>query len=182
MLLAGQADIGIATEAVESQSELVSFEYYAWQHTVVIPKNHPLTQLESINRQLQLTDLADYPIVTYHEGFTGRKSIDTVFQNAGIAPDIVMSALDADVIKTYIELGLGVGIIAEMAFHKERDTMLQTLDSKHLFPINITRIALRKEQILRDYAYHFIEFCSKELTKEYVKSALSSCKNAEFDY
>jgi LysR family transcriptional regulator, cys regulon transcriptional activator len=181
MLLDGRADIGIATEAVENHGDLVTFEYYSWQHTVVVPQGHDLQKLVATGHQLQLSDLAEYPIVTYHDGFTGRKSIDTAFLSAGIAPDIVMSALDADVLKTYIELGLGVGIIAEMAFQEERDILLCSLESSHLFPINTTHIALRKGQILRGYAYNFIQLCSKKLNETYVRGALKPANESELD-
>lgn len=140
LLLEGRADIGIATEALDGIPELVTFPYYSWHHTVVIPKGHPLEGKPN----LTLDEIAEYPIVTYHEGFTGRKSVDDTFAKAGITPDIVMSALDADVIKTYVELGLGIGIIASMAYQSDRDAKLSLLDVGNLFENNTTRIALRK--------------------------------------
>jgi LysR family cys regulon transcriptional activator len=175
MLADGRADIGIATEAVSQLPELVTFPYYSWHHAVIVPKGHPLEG----NKKITLEDLAEHPIVTYHEGFTGRQNIDEAFLKASITPDIVMSALDADVIKTYVELGLGIGIIASMAYQKDRDTQLSLLESSHLFTNNITRIAIRKGHYLRGYAYKFIELCSKELTEAEVKAALSP--NAESD-
>ncbi|MFM6923116.1 MAG: LysR substrate-binding domain-containing protein, partial [Polynucleobacter victoriensis] len=105
--------------------ELATFPYYSWHHAVIVPKGHPLEKLQKIS----LEDLAEHPIVTYHEGFTGRQIIDETFLKANITPDIVMSALDADVIKTYVELGLGIGIIASMAYQKDRDTQLTLLES-----------------------------------------------------
>lgn len=169
MLIEGKADFGIATESLDQYPELITFPYYSWHHAIIAPKNHALTQLKKI----QLEDLSEYPIVTYHEGFTGRKSIDEAFQAANITPDIVMSALDADVIKTYVELGLGVGIIASMAYQAERDHNLVLLDSTHLFPTNTTKIALRRGYFLRGFAHDFIELCSPKLTKEHLKLALN---------
>ena len=113
MLLDGVADIGIATEALESVVELASFPYYSWHHAVIVPPGHPL----ELAHPLTLEAIAEYPVITYHEGFTGRSGIDEAFAKAGIVLDIAMSALDADVIKTYVELGLGIGIVASMAFN-----------------------------------------------------------------
>ena len=169
MLSDGRADIGIATEAISQIPELATFPYYSWHHAVIVPKGHPLEKLKKIS----LEDLAEHPIVTYHEGFTGRQIIDETFLKANITPDIVMSALDADVIKTYVELGLGIGIIASMAYQKDRDTQLTLLESSHLFSNNTTRIAIRKGHYLRGYAYKFIELCSQDLTENDIKLALS---------
>jgi len=168
LLLNGEADLAIATESLSQILELVSFPFYSWHHAVVVPEGHPLEK----SKKLKLEDIAEYPIVTYHEGFTGRKLIDETFSNAHLSPDIVMSALDADVIKTYVELGLGIGIIASMAYQKERDTHLKLLSSDHLFANNTTRIAVRKGHYLRGYAYKFIELCAPSLTEVEVKAAL----------
>jgi LysR family cys regulon transcriptional activator len=167
MLNDGTADIGIATEALEEAPELVSFPYYSWHHAVTVPKGHAL---ESV-KPLTLEKVAEWPIITYHEGFTGRPAIDATFAKAGLAPDIVMVALDADVIKTYVEVGLGVGIVASMAYNEERDTELRLLDSKHLFPKTTSRIALRRGRFLRGFAYRFIELCAPDLTEKIVKTA-----------
>jgi LysR family cys regulon transcriptional activator len=177
MLSDGRADIGIATEAISQIPELATFPYYSWHHAVIVPKGHPLEKLKKIS----LEDLAEHPIVTYHEGFTGRQIIDETFLKANITPDIVMSALDADVIKTYVELGLGIGIIASMAYQKDRDTQLTLLESSHLFSNNTTRIAIRKGHYLRGYAYKFIELCSKELTENDIKLALSPNVESDID-
>jgi len=168
LLLNGEADLAIATESLSQIPELVSFPFYSWHHAVVVPEGHPLEK----SKKLKLEEIAEYPIVTYHEGFTGRKLIDETFSNAHLSPDIVMSALDADVIKTYVELGLGIGIIASMAYQKERDTHLKLLSSDHLFANNTTRIAVRKGHYLRGYAYKFIELCAPSLTEVEVKAAL----------
>lgn len=177
MLLEGRADIGIATEALDQHPELVTFPYYSWHHTVVVQKGHPLEG----KKKLTLEDIAEYPIVTYHEGFTGRKSVDQTFSKAGITPDIVMSALDADVIKTYVELGLGIGIIASMAYQEDRDTKLSLLDVGDLFETNTTQIALRKGYFLRGFAYEFIELCSPMLDEVKVKVALKPETDLDLD-
>jgi LysR family cys regulon transcriptional activator len=168
MLLDGEADIGVATEAIVTVPELVSFPYYSWHHSVIVPVGHPLAEVEPVT----LGDLVDYPIITYHEGFTGRSRVDAAFAEAGLAPEIVLSALDADVIKTYVELGLGVGIIASMAFDPGRDGHLVHLSSGGLFPENTTSIAVRRGHYLRGFAYRFMELCSPELTEERVLNNL----------
>ncbi|MBE0439474.1 MAG: CysB family HTH-type transcriptional regulator [Gammaproteobacteria bacterium] len=169
MLLNGEADIGVATEAIGGINELVSFPYYRWQHAVLVPKAHPLTQIETI----QLDNIAAYPIVTYHEGFTGRATIDKAFADVGIFPDIAMSALDADVIKSYVELDMGVGIVAAMAFDAKRDTGLALIDSSHLFGENQTKLAVRKGHYLRTFGYDFIALCIPELDKADIESKLA---------
>ena len=167
LLLAGEADIGIATEAVAEVPELVSFPYYSWHHAVIAPPAHPLH-----GQTLSLETLAEYPIVTYHQGFTGRAQIDRAFADAGLAPDIVMAALDADVIKTYVELELGVGIIASMAVDAQRDSQVQVVDGAPLFGHQTTRVAIRRGHYLRSYAYRFIELCSAALDEDTVRQAL----------
>lgn len=166
MLLDGVADIGIATEALESVTALASFPYYSWHHAIIVPHGHPL---ESVH-PLTIKAIAEYPIITYHEGFTGRAGIDETFAREGIMPEIAMSALDADVIKTYVELGLGIGIVASMAFNPARDMRLNLLDSSHLFQKNITNISVRRGHYLRGYAYRFIELCLPSLTESAIRS------------
>lgn len=169
MLLDGEADIGIATEAVAEVPELASFPYYSWHHSVIVPAGHALESVQP----LTLEAISRFPVITYHEGFTGRARIDQAFARAGLVPDVAMSALDADVIKTYVELGLGVGILASMAFNPTRDDGLRCLDSRHLFPENVTRIAVRRGHYLRGFAYRFIELCAPELTEAVVSQALA---------
>jgi len=168
MLLEGSADIGVATEALEDNPEIAAFPYYSWEHAVIVPAGHPL----AADEPMTLEKIADWPIITYDAGFTGRPHIDAAFQAAGIEPDIVMTALDADVIKTYVELGLGVGIIASMAYDGSRDSV-KLLASKNLFARNTSRIAVRRGRYLRGYAYKFIELCSPELTETAVRTKLS---------
>ncbi|MDP1929831.1 MAG: CysB family HTH-type transcriptional regulator [Gammaproteobacteria bacterium] len=170
MLLEGEADIGLATETLGMIPELASFPYYGWHHGVIVPTGHSLESIEP----LTLAAIAEYPIVTYHEGFTGRAMVEKAFSEAQIVPDIVLSALDADVIKSYVELGLGVGIVASVAFNAARDTGLTLLDSSHLFSENITRIAVRRGHFMRRFAYHFIELCSPQLTEAVVTADVSA--------
>ena len=167
LLQSGEADIGIATEALGKDDAFVTFPFYEWRHAVVVPEGHPLT-----TRPLTLETLAEQPLITYHEGYTGRARIDASFAAAGLAPDLVMSALDADVIKTYVQVGLGVGVIAAMAFEPTRDSGLQLLDASHLFPANTTRIALKRGHYLRGFAYRFVQECVSELTEEVVREAM----------
>ena len=169
LLTAGEADIAIATEWLANVPEIASFPYYTWHHALVVPQGHPLTRLST----LTLADIADYPIVTYHEGFTGRTNIDRSFADAGLAPDIVLSAIDADVIKTYVDVGLGIGIVASMAYHPERDGNLVRLDVPGLFVANTTRLAVRRGVYLRDYAYELIRMLVPGLTEERIAEALS---------
>ncbi|BCA65594.1 CysB family HTH-type transcriptional regulator [Fluviibacter phosphoraccumulans] len=165
MLQTGQADIGIATEALDTAPEIATFPYYQWRHALIVPKGHPLASLKG----LTLKDIAAYPIITYHEGYTGRGQLDKAFADEGLAPDIVMSALDADVIKAYVELGLGIGIVASMAYYAERDTNLSLSESEHLFRLNTTLIGVRRGHYLRGYAYKFIELCAAEHTEAIVR-------------
>lgn len=170
LLQSGEADIGIATEALDTSNAFASFPFYDWHHRVIVPEGHALAKLP----KLSLQALAEYPLITYHAGYTGRPRIDATFAEARLTPDVVMSALDADVIKTYVELGLGVGIIASMAVDPARDLGLKSLDASHLFPANTTRIAVRRGHYLRGYAYRFLAACSPALTQEVVKGVLDA--------
>ena len=169
MLKKGEADIGIATESISQIAELVTFPFYNWHHAIIVPKGHALENKKDVT----LEEIAEYPLVTYHEGFTGRKSIDEAFLKKNLSPDIVISALDADVIKTYVELDLGIGIIASMAYQKDRDIKLSLVDNKNLFSNNTTHIAIRQGHYLRGYAYKFLELCSKDLNEAKIKSAIN---------
>ena len=175
MLLAGEADIGIATDALERLPDVASFPVYSWHHAVVVPAGHPLTRAQP----LSLEAIAEYPIITYQDGVTGRARVDRAFANAGLAPDVVMSAVDADVIKTYAELGLGIGIIASMAFNRERDSGMALLDCNHLFEPSTTRLAVRRGQYLRDYVYRFIELWAPDLTEAHVRAAVAPLRDSD---
>lgn len=168
MLLNGQADIGIATEALQDVAELSTFPYYSWHHGIIVPAGHALAS----QKKLTLEQIAEFPLITYQQGFTGRSRIDDAFAKAGFEPEIVMAALDADVIKAYVELGLGVGIIASMAFEAARDPHLRLLDAQHLFAQNTSRIAIRRGTYLRGYAYRFIGLCVPSLTEAVVRAAV----------
>ncbi len=171
----GEADIGIATESLALYDDLVTLPCYEWRHCVITPPKHPLLQ----EKKLTLEKIADYPIVTYDFAFTGRNKINAAFQAKNLKPNIVLTAIDADVIKTYVELGLGVGIVAQMAFVPERDKQLRMLDAAHLFQPSTTRIAIRKNEYLRGYAYDFIELFAPHLTHETVARALSHPAHGE---
>lgn len=167
-VLSGEADIGIATESLALYDELVTLPCYEWHHCVVVPPKHPLL----LEKRLTLKKLAQYPIVTYDFAFTGRNKINQAFSEAGIEPNIALTAIDADVIKTYVELGLGVGIVAQMAFIPDRDRHLRMIDAGHLFQPSTTRIAIRKNEYLRGYTYGFIELFAPQLTRNVVAKAM----------
>ncbi len=176
MLLAGEADIGIASEALMQYEDLVAMPCYRWTHCVLAPEGHPLLD----GQPLTLERLASFPIVTYDVGYTGRTHIDEAFAAAGLAPDIVLTAMDADVINTYVGLGLGVGIVASIAYDEERDRGLCALDARHLFAVNLTRLAVLRGAYLRSYVYAFIEHFAPPLKRELVERALAG-DNAVFD-
>ena len=171
MLLSGEADIGVATEALAGFDGLVTLECYRWTHGVVLPVGHPLL---SAPGPLTLETLAAYPIITYDVGFTGRSHLDDAFARAHISPDIVLTAMDADVIKTYVELGMGVGIVAAIAFDPERDRHLRMIDARHLFQMNTTRLALRQGTWLRGYIYDFVELFVPTLTRDVIERAMAN--------
>lgn len=159
MLVDGEADIAIATEGLDSYADILTFPCYSWHHVVVVPKGHPLAERTNVT----LEDVADFPIITYERDITGRSHIDEAFEKTGQLPDVVLTAIDADVIKTYVELGMGVGIVAAMAYDPKRDARLVALDSQHLFAASTTRVGVRKGAILRAYAYRLIEMFAPEL-------------------
>jgi len=164
----GEADIGIATEALDGQPQLVTMPCYQWSHTVVAPRGHALLA----GGALGLAELAQWPLITYDPTFTGRAHIDRAFERVGIAPNIVLTAVDSDVIKTYVELGLGIGIVAEMAFDPARDTALAALPAGHLFASNTTRLGVRRGGWLRGFEYAFIELFAPRLTRGVVTATL----------
>jgi LysR family cys regulon transcriptional activator len=167
-----EADIGIATESLRNNQNFLTFPFYRWYHGVIVPKGHPLTRV----KQLTLQAIAKYPIVTYHEGFTGRSMIDETFAKAGLKPEIAMAALDADVIKAYVALGMGVGIIASMAFDEDQDQHLRLLDGSELFKENTTVIALRKGRFLRGFVRRFVTFCIRNLSEKDLQKELAKAE------
>ncbi len=167
-VLSGEADVAIATESLSLYDGLVTLPCYEWHHCVVVPPKHPLLD----EKKLTLAKLAQYPVITYDYAFSGRGKIDEAFAAAGIEPNIALTAIDADVIKTYVELGLGIGILAELAFIPERDRHLRKIEATHLFKANTTRLAIRKNEFLRGYTYDFIELFAPHLTREVVAKAM----------
>lgn len=157
MVEQGQADIGIATESLLAKDNLHCIRYYDWYHHVIVPVGHEL----AAHKEIDIQTLADYPIVTYHGGFTGRGAIDKTFYEAGITPNIVLTALDADVISTYVGLGMGVGTIAEMAFEGDHYRNLVKIPTK-IFGKHITWIATRADSDVRGFGKAFIDLCQKQ--------------------
>ncbi len=167
VLLEGDTDIGIATDAMEAVSGLMTFPFYRWRHVVIVPAGHPLESVPKAGLQ----DIAKWPLITYDEGMTGRSRIDEAFSAAGLDPEIAIAALDADVIKSYVEQGLGVGIIAEMAFDAERDRKLRLVPTMDLFAASTSSIGIRRGRHLRRYVYKFIELCTPTLTEATLRAA-----------
>ena len=167
-VIGGDADIGIATESLELHGELATLPCYEWNHCVITPPKHPLLE----GRKLTLEAIAQYPIITYDFAFSGRGKINAAFREKGLEPNIVLTAIDADVIKTYVELGLGIGIVARMAYIPERDRHLRMVDAAHLFEPSTTRVAIRRNEYLRGYTYDFIELFAPHLTHKVVSKAL----------
>ena len=169
MLMRGEADIGIATEAVDDHHELQTYSCVTWQHIVIVPPDHPLATAE----QPSLADIAQYPIITYSPDFSGRSKISIAFEEAGIDPDIRLTAMDADVIKTYVRLGMGVGIIAQMAIANgpDDDSLIAVSGSERLFKPNTTKIATLKGSLLRNYAYRLIEMLAPHLDADVLSGA-----------
>ena len=175
MVLHEQADLAIATESLAHTPGLAALPVYEWEHVLVVKPDHPLTGLTSSQaRSLSLEQLAQYPIVTYDRQFSGRRTIDEVFAQKGIQPDIVLEAIDADVIKTYVDVGLGVGIIAGMAFDPRRDKDLVGIPVGHLFGRHVTRVAVKSGVFLRDYVYVFLQMMAADLTRDVVQQAIDS--------
>ena len=178
-VLNGEADIAIATESLVMYEELTTLPCYEWHHCIVVPKQHPLLA----EKKLTLRKIARYPIITYDFAFSGRGKINAAFTAQDITPNIVLTAIDADVIKTYVELGLGIGIVAQMAFIPERDKLLRMIDTGNLFQSSTTRIAIRRNEFLRGYTYHLIELFAPQLTRDVVTKALgikNISKNSKF--
>ncbi|MBP7566744.1 MAG: CysB family HTH-type transcriptional regulator [Burkholderiaceae bacterium] len=163
------AEIGIATESLADYSELVTLPCYEWQHALVVPRDHPLAQSE----RLTLDDLAAEPIITYHPSFTGRTRIDQAFAAKKLAPRIALEAIDSDVIKTYVRLGLGLGIVAEMAVRDETNGDLVVRPLGHLIGTNVARVAFKKGAYLRNFVFRFAELLSDRLDRNLIGKALS---------
>ena len=181
LLLAGEADIGIATEALAGYPQLVALPCYQWTHAVLVPPDHALAQDADANKPLTAARLAQFPIITYVTGYTGRSHLDDGFTRAQVTPNVVLEAMDADVIKTYVELGMGVGIVAAIAYDETRDRHLRAIDARHLFAPNLTRLAIRRGAFLRAYVYDFIQTFASPLTRQVVEQALVDRDAGGFD-
>jgi LysR family transcriptional regulator, cys regulon transcriptional activator len=166
----GEADIGIATEAISLDEKLLCLPCYDWNRCLVVPKGHRLIDAAP----LTLAKIASYPLITYDFAFTGSTLVSKVFHDAGVMPNVVLTAIDADVIKTYVGLGLGVGLIANMAYDDERDKDLVRLDCSHLFPASTTYLGVRKDAFLRGYLYGFIELLAPKFNRKTVDEVLKS--------
>ncbi|MEW6762221.1 MAG: CysB family HTH-type transcriptional regulator [Pseudomonadota bacterium] len=170
-----QADLAIATESIAAVEGLITLPCYQWEHVLVVPPDHPLTRSKAVS----LEEIASYPVITYDAAFAGRSKIDHAFGLRNLKPDVLLEAIDADVIKTYVELGMGVGIIAGMAFDPERDRSLRAIPVGQLFGMNISRVAVKQGAYLRSYIYTFIELLAPTLNRKMVESAMRGGENYE---
>ena len=168
-VLAGEADMGVATEMISLYPELVSLPVYQWNRCVVVPPKHALLK----ESPLTLEKLAEHPIVTYDFAFANRSLVQKAFEARGLKPHVVLSAQDSDVIKTYVELGLGVGILAKMAFDAKRGLNLRAIDASHLFESSTTRLGIKRGAYLRRYAYDFIELFAPQLTRKLIETSMA---------
>ncbi|MEM8510780.1 LysR family cys regulon transcriptional activator [Massilia sp. MP_M2] len=175
MVKSDQADLAIATEAITTIDGLITLPAYQWEHVVVAPHEHPLFK----SRAISLEEIASYPIITYDAAFAGRSKIDHAFGLRSLKPDVLLEAIDADVIKTYVELGMGIGIIAGMAYDAERDRGLRAIPVGHLFGMNTSRVAIKQGAYLRSYVYTFIELLTPTLNRKMVESAMRGGDNYE---
>ena len=163
-------DFGLATESLNNYADLVSLPCYEWQHVLVLPAGHPLAAVDRVT----LEDLAPLPLISYHPSFSGRKRIDAAFATRQLQPSIVLEAIDADVIKTYVKLGLGVGIVAEIAMRDEpAGGELVYRPVGHLFGVNVARIAFKRGAYLRNFVYAFVEMLSDRLSRVLVERAMA---------
>ncbi len=168
-IINGGADVGIATESINLSEDIHTIPCYQWNRCVVMPKNHPLTEV----RKITLEDLAAYPMITYDYAFTGSTIVSEVFKNANIEPNIMLTAIDADVIKTYVSLNMGIGLIAEMAFDVTTDHPMVSRDVSHLFPLSTTYIGIRRENFLRKYTSDFIRMFIPKASEKELKKILN---------
>ena len=176
-VLTGEADLCVATEAIAEYPDLVSMPVYQWNRCVVVPPKHPLLKAGP----LTLEKLAEYPIVTYDFAFANRSLVEKAFELRGLQPNVVLTALDSDVIKTYVELGLGIGILAKMAFDPKRDANLRAIDASHLFESSTTRLGIKRNAYLRRYAYEFIEAFAPHLPRAIVERAVRGEEGSRYE-
>jgi LysR family cys regulon transcriptional activator len=164
-ILNGEADVGIATESISLNDKIFCIPCYSWNRCLVMPKDHPLLKVEDIT----LKHLATYPMITYDYAFTGSTIVSKVFKEANIQPNIMLTAIDADVIKTYVSLNLGVGLIAEMAFDENKDKNLVSRDVSHLFPTSTTYIGIRQDTFIRGFTFDFIKMFTPHMEENELK-------------
>ena len=176
-VLTGEADLGVATEMISEFTDLVSLPVYQWNRCVVVPAKHALLK----ETPLTLEKLAEHPIVTYDFAFANRSLVQKAFEARGLKPQVVLSAQDSDVIKTYVELGLGVGILAKMAFDAKRDVMLRAIDASHLFESSTTRLGIKRGAYLRRYAYDFIGMFAPHLPAATVERAVKGQEGSRYE-
>jgi len=175
MLVAGEADIGIASEQVVNNPALAAFPWFSWHHALLVPKGHELEQQQPVS----LAALSRYPLITYRQGITGRSRVDRAFHSASLKPDIVLSAQDSDVVKTYVELGLGVGILADQACQLDEHSPLTRLEARHLFESNTVWLGLKRGQLQRNFVWQFLELCNANLSLEEIKRQALSLNEEE---
>ncbi|MBS0849991.1 HTH-type transcriptional regulator Cbl [Citrobacter sp. JGM124] len=176
LLHSGAADIGIASERLSTDPSLVAYPWFRWHHSLLVPQDHPLIQ----SNPLTLDDISRWPLITYRQGITGRSRIDEAFARRGLTPDIVLSAQDSDVVKTYVELGLGIGLVADQACGDEGE--LVRLNTQHLFDTNTVWLGIRRGQLQRNYVWRFIELCNSALSVEEIKRLALEPEEAAIDY
>lgn len=174
----GEADIGIASERLSNDPLLVAFPWFRWYHSLLVPVEHPLTQ----SSPLTLEAIAQWPLITYRQGITGRSRIDEAFARKGLLTDIVLSAQDSDVIKTYVALGLGIGLVAEQSNGEREEGTLVRLDTRHLFDANTVWLGLKRGQLQRNYVWRFIELCNAGLSVEEIKRQVMEPDEVVIDY
>lgn len=178
LLQNGGADIGIASERLSTDPLLVAFPWFRWHHSLLLPDDHPLNQVSP----LTLDDIVKWPLITYRQGITGRSRIDEAFSRKGLTPDVVLSAQDSDVIKTYVELGLGIGLVAEQSGGEHEEGNLVRLDTRHLFDANTVWLGLKRGQLQRNYVWRFIELCNAGLSVDEIKRHVMEPEDVAIDY
>lgn len=176
LLRSGAADIGIASERLSTDPSIVAYPWFRWYHSLLVPQEHPLIQ----NNPLTLDDISRWPLITYRQGITGRSRIDEAFARRGLVPDVVLSAQDSDVVKTYVELGLGIGLVADQAC--EEEGTLVRLNTQHLFDANTVWLGIRRGQLQRNYVWRFIELCNSALSVEEIKRLALEPEDTAIDY
>jgi len=166
----GDADVGIATESIGLHDKIFCIPCYSWNRIIVMPKSHPLNEEKIIT----LEHLATYPLITYDYAFTGSTIVSKVFKESNLKPNIMLTAIDADVIKTYVNLNLGIGLIAEMAFDSSKDTDLVSRDVSHLFPLSTTYLGIRKDTFIRASTFDFIKMFTPQMSEHELRQYLQN--------